>query len=82
MKINRHEVETMHTSVTATPHQADSLELLTSIEAAKVLRMSERKLRNLTKQGLIRMVRLGGSVRYQPGDLKAYVENCMAERVA
>lgn len=72
----------MHTSVTATPHQADSLELLTSIEAAKVLRMSERKLRNLTKQGLIRMVRLGGSVRYQPGDLKAYVENCMAERVA
>jgi excisionase family DNA binding protein len=49
--------------------------LLKPPEAAKVLRISERTLWELKKQGEIRHVQIGRSVRYDPRDLQAWIEN-------
>src|SRR5262245_8521913 len=44
-------------------------------EAAKALGISERALWTLTRQGVIPHVRIGRSVRYLPGDLRAWIES-------
>jgi excisionase family DNA binding protein len=49
--------------------------LLTAREASKMLRISERTLWELKKQGKIRHVQIGRSVRYDPRDLQAWIEN-------
>ncbi|MFH5806140.1 helix-turn-helix domain-containing protein [Alienimonas sp. DA493] len=47
--------------------------LLTTLEAADALGISERKLRDLTSpRGPIRAVRLGRLVRYRPADLESF----------
>ena len=48
--------------------------LLTVREAAQALSVSERSLWTLTRQGAIRCVRLGRSVRYSLEDLRAFIE--------
>jgi excisionase family DNA binding protein len=49
--------------------------LLTVRQAAKVLSISERTLWGLTKSGDIPAVRFGGrNVRYDPADLRAWIE--------
>ena len=48
--------------------------LLTAREAAQFLRMSERKLWDLTDCGDIRVVRSGRYVRYDRQDLEAWLD--------
>jgi excisionase family DNA binding protein len=44
-------------------------------EAAQALGISERSLWTLTQQGVIPHVKIGRSVRYAPGDLRAWIES-------
>lgn len=53
--------------------------LLRAREAAKCLQTSERTLWELTKQGQIKCVRLGKSVRYDRRDLLAWIDRCRQE---
>jgi excisionase family DNA binding protein len=53
--------------------------LWTAAEAAKSLRISQRKLWGLTKRGLIPAVRIGRAVRYSPVDLRDYIDRLKAE---
>jgi excisionase family DNA binding protein len=48
--------------------------LLTAAEAAEALAISERNLWGLTDRGEIPVVRLGRCVRYDPADLRAFIE--------
>ena len=48
--------------------------LLTVRQAAKVLSISERTLWTLTANGEIQAVRFGRSVRYDPADLRQWIE--------
>ena len=48
--------------------------LLTAREAATALTISERFLYTMTQRGDIRAVRLGRAVRYDPKDLRAWIE--------
>ena len=48
--------------------------LLTAREAAKALALSDRKLWGLTKSRAIPCVRIGRAVRYDPTDLRKFVE--------
>jgi excisionase family DNA binding protein len=48
--------------------------LLTTPQAARSLAISERTLWDLTKRGEIPVVRIGRSVRYDPEDLKAWID--------
>lgn len=48
--------------------------LLTARQAAKALTISERKLWTLTQQGEIPVVKSGRSVRYDPADLRAWID--------
>lgn len=48
--------------------------LLTPREAAEALRISQRKLWGLTASGQIPCVRIGRSVRYQPNDLRTWID--------
>lgn len=48
--------------------------LLTARQAAAALSISERTLWGLTHRGDIPCVRIGRSVRYDPDDLKAWVD--------
>lgn len=48
--------------------------LLTPKEAAALLSISERTLWTLTNNGEIPAVRIGRSVRYDPADLAAWIE--------
>jgi excisionase family DNA binding protein len=43
-------------------------------EAAQILSISERCLWGLTSQGKIPCVRIGRSVRYDPSDLRTWIE--------
>lgn len=52
----------------------DSL-LWTSRQAAKALAISERKLWELTNKGAIPCVRIGRAVRYDPADIRTWIEN-------
>ena len=48
--------------------------LLTPKEAAKALSVCERTLYELTKTGELPAVRIGRAVRYDVGDLRAWIE--------
>ena len=48
--------------------------LLTVRQAAEALQISERKLWSMTASGEITRVRIGRSVRYDPTDLRAWIE--------
>ena len=48
--------------------------LLRSDEAARLLAISPRKLWTLADDGEIPVVRIGRSVRYDPGDLQDFIE--------
>ena len=47
--------------------------LLNVAEAAKLLRISENTLRDLTKAGKLKAVRISGSWRSRPASLEAYI---------
>lgn len=49
--------------------------LVTPKEAAKMLRLCERTLRSLKKAGQIPCVPIGGSMRYDVADLRAFIES-------
>ena len=51
----------------------DSL-LWTSRQAAKALAISERKLWDLTNEGAIPCIRIGRAVRYDPGDIRTWID--------
>jgi excisionase family DNA binding protein len=59
---------------------ASSIEplLLTAREAAAALRISERSLWGLTRHGEVRAVRIGRAVRYDPRDLREYINGLRA----
>ena len=48
-------------------------QLLLHAEAAALLRISARHLRNLTSAGRIAVIRLGRSVRYHPDEIERYI---------
>ena len=48
--------------------------LLTVREAAGLMRISERKLWDLTRHGGLPCVRFGRAVRYDPADLRAWLD--------
>jgi predicted DNA-binding transcriptional regulator AlpA len=50
--------------------------LLKSRDAARAMSISERKLWSLTTSGEVRCVRIGRSVRYDPRDLRAWIDEC------
>ncbi len=49
--------------------------LLKPRDAAAALAVSERQLFDLTRRGLVRAVRIGRSVRYDPRDLISYIDS-------
>lgn len=49
--------------------------LLTARQAARALSISERTLYAITKAGDIRAVRCGRLIRYDPADLRAWIES-------
>jgi excisionase family DNA binding protein len=49
--------------------------LLSAREAAKALSVCEKTLWTLTQRGDIRVVRIGRAVRYDPRDLRAWIES-------
>jgi hypothetical protein len=49
--------------------------LISEPDAAKTLALSPRRLWSLRKSGQIRFIRLGRLVRYDPLDLRAWIEN-------
>lgn len=53
--------------------------LLTKPQAARALGMGERKLWELTNNGVIDSIKMGRSVRYDVRDLIAYVDGLKAE---
>jgi excisionase family DNA binding protein len=46
----------------------------TSRQAAKALAISERKLWDLTNEGAIPCIRIGRAVRYDPGDIRTWID--------
>jgi excisionase family DNA binding protein len=48
--------------------------LLTMQETTKALCLSDRTIRELTKRGERRCIRQGRAVRYDPADLRAWIE--------
>ena len=48
--------------------------LLTARQAARVLTISARTLWSLTKDGQIPAVRIGRAVRYDPADLRRWID--------
>jgi predicted DNA-binding transcriptional regulator AlpA len=52
----------------------DAPTLWTSREAAKALAISQRKLWDLTNRNIIPRVLIGRSVRYDPQDIRAYID--------
>jgi excisionase family DNA binding protein len=55
--------------------------LLTVRQAAKVLSISERTLFTLTQDGQIPAVRFGRSVRYDPVDLRAWINSAKKSQI-
>lgn len=47
--------------------------LLTTKEVAARLAVSEKTIRRLTKRGELPAVRVGGTVRYDPAEVRSYV---------
>jgi excisionase family DNA binding protein len=56
------------------PQPSPLAALLTSREAATILNVSARTLWTLTNEGDLPSVRVGHSVRYDPADLRAWIE--------
>jgi len=54
--------------------------LLTAREAAKGLNVCEKTLWTLTKNGEIPAVRIGRAVRYDPADLRAWIEKAKSAK--
>lgn len=54
--------------------------LLTSGETAEVLGVTDRTLRTLVRTGSLPAVRFGRSVRFDPADLREFIENAKRER--
>lgn len=50
--------------------------LLTYRQAGEMLQITERTVRNLVSRGEFPVVRVGGSVRIDPADLRAYIDRC------
>lgn len=48
--------------------------LLTVRETAKALAVCEKTIANLTNRGDLRPVRIGRAVRYDPAELRAFIE--------
>jgi len=48
--------------------------LLTARQTARMLAISERSLYSLTKAGNLPAVRIGRSVRYDPDDIRAWID--------
>jgi excisionase family DNA binding protein len=48
--------------------------LLTMRETCKALALCDRTIRTLTQGGELRCVRLGRAVRYDPADIRAWIE--------
>lgn len=57
------------------PKQAVRPLLLSAREAAKALSVCEKTLWTLTQRGDIPVVRIGRAVRYDPRDLRAWIES-------
>lgn len=55
--------------------------MLTELEAADVLGISARTLWQLRKDEKVRAVRIGRSVRYDPADLREFIESAKAQVV-
>jgi len=55
---------------------ADRPEVLTTAEAAKLLRVRESTLRTWTQQGRVPHIRLGRLIRYDRADLEAWIATC------
>ncbi len=51
-------------------------DLLTIKEVAEVLRLSERKARDLTGSGELPSFKIGGSIRVKQSELDEYLESC------
>lgn len=58
----------------AKSHALPQVLLVDAREAAKVLALSPRKLWSLTAGGEVPCVRIGRMVRYDPVDLRAWIE--------
>lgn len=56
--------------------------LLTEVEAAKALRLSQRTLRKARNDGLLRYILIGRAVRYTMDDLQAYIDSLGKVNVA
>lgn len=52
--------------------------LLTVPDACRLLSISRATLYRLMSDRIIRPVRIGGSVRFRPSDLEAFVSECLA----
>lgn len=48
--------------------------LITYREAAEILGVTERTVSSLVKEGKLRAVRFGRSVRFDPADIRAFIE--------
>ncbi len=53
--------------------------LITARQAAQLLSISERTLWEITKRGEIRRVKVGRLVRYDPSDLKAWIDRAKVQ---
>lgn len=54
--------------------QHSTIELMTIIEAAEFLKISVGTLRRLQQDHFIPFIKVGGSVRFDRGDILAYIE--------
>ena len=57
------------------------IRLLNAYEVAELLGISKSKVYQLLNEGLIPVIRLGGSLRVDPSDLAQYIDQCKTSRV-
>ena len=57
-------------------------DLLTVEEAAQCMKMSVRHVRRLVAERRIQFHKLGRSVRFDPGDVREYIESCRVEPIS
>jgi hypothetical protein len=61
---------------------AEQIELLTAKETWRALKLCERTLRDLTNSGELPCVRIGKALRYDPADVRAFIERKKQPRLA
>ena len=61
---------------TAGTHPPTVEKLLTYEQVAELLGVTPRTVFKLVAEGELRAARLGGSVRFDPADLRAYIDRC------